>query len=259
MFILFEALGRIEKLYDIKSRQTAAELFKMPVTTFQENRKKAKDEYDLIKSLDNEANPIKKELLEKKLSGKGRKNYSNPIIDKIVELSQKENLNLNWVFYGIGSTYVGVDAKIARVVDERSIKEYITEDYISIPYYGEIKASAGSGYQNDDVNETEYIIMPKNIVDGKNLNAIKVFGDSMSPNIKPDSIVFIDLNKIDIKTACVYVLRYRDEIFIKRLESFEDLVLLRSDNIAYTTVHAKREEVHIIGQVINSISNNSIL
>ena len=258
MFKLFSAIERIEKLYNVNSRLDVATLLGMSLSTFQDNRRRAKDEADLLTSLNTETNPIKKELIEKQLSGKGRKNYSNPIVDKIVELSQKDKLNLNWVFYGTGPTYIGVDEKIAKVVDEKILQENMSEDYISIPYYSEIKAAAGGGYQNDDINETEYIIMPKNIVDGKNLNAIKVFGDSMSPNIKPDSIVFIDLQKTQIKAACVYVLRYDDEIFIKRLEQFEDLILLRSDNIAYNTIHAKKEEVEIIGQVINSISNNSI-
>ncbi len=256
MFMVMPSLMRIEKEFNTNTLRETAKLLDMTLTTFQDNRRRAKLEYDI--SIEND--PIKKEELQNTLLGKkvGKKEYANPIMDKLVSFGLKENLNLNWVFYGNLPMYKNDDVSVGKIVQQHNLKEYLSDDVMSIPYFSNIKASAGNGYNNDEDHEPDFIILPKGMVKGSKLNALKVDGDSMSPNIKPNSIIFIDLSKKKLKKACVYVVRYEDEVYVKRLEQLNDHILLRSDNIAYSTITAKTEEVFIIGQVINSIATSHI-
>lgn len=96
------------------------------------------------------------------------------------------------------------------------------------------------------------------MISGKKLNAIKVYGDSMSPNIKPDSIILIDLDKKELKNNTVFALRYEDEVYVKRIEDHGDTILLKSDNIQYSTIVTKRNKIFIIGQVVSTILDKNI-
>ena len=258
MSTIYEALLRIERLYNCKSMTDTAELLGMPKNTFYDNKNKAQADFEKIKELEKEENPIKKEILKKAISNSKQKHYSNALYHQFIELAIRDNLNLNWVFNGNLPVHNSSEEKVAKIVQNHYIKEYITDDTVAIPYFSDIKASAGNGYINEENEEPDFIVLPKNMIKGKNINALKVDGDSMAPNIKPDSIIFVDLSKKKLKNASVYVVRYEDEVYIKRLEELEDHILLRSDNIAYNTITAKKEDVFIIGQVIDSLSLGNI-
>jgi phage repressor protein C with HTH and peptisase S24 domain len=125
-------------------------------------------------------------------------------------------------------------------------------------YFTDIKASAGNGYINSEDKTSDFIVLPKSMISGKKLNAIKVYGDSMSPNIKPDSIILIDLDKKELKNNTVFALRYEDEVYVKRIEDHGDTILLKSDNIQYSTIVTKRNKIFIIGQVVSTILDKNI-
>lgn len=250
---IYESLLRIEKLYNCKSTIETAALLKMPNVTFYDNRRKAENEFKRTGELLNEINPIKKELLKKVIERK----TTNSLYQAFVDLAARDNLNLNWVFYGKPPIYNNT-SKIAKIVGTGDLKDYINDDTVAIPYYSNIKASAGNGYCNSENEELDYIVLPKNMIKAKKINALKVDGDSMSPNIKAESIILIDLEAKALKNNAVYVVRYDDEVYVKRIEELEDYILLRSDNIAYRTITAKKEDICIIGQVINTILNENI-
>lgn len=256
--MIYEALRRIQKLYGLKSSADTADLLKMPKNTFYDNERKAKKDYDDVMNIEKESNPIKKELLEKAATKSKQKYYSNALYHQFVELAARDNLNLNWIFKGDLPIHNSSSKKVAKIVQNHNLKEYINDDTVAVPYFEEIKASAGNGYINDENKEPDFIVLPKSMVKGKKINALKVDGDSMSPNIKPNSIIFVDLGKTKLKKASVFVVRYDDEVFVKRLEELGEHILLRSDNIAYNTITAKKEDVVIIGQVINSMATENI-
>ncbi len=258
MSTIYEALLRVEELYNCKSMTDTAELLGMPRNTFYDNKRKAKADHDNFKKLETETNPIKRELIEKSIFQSKQKHYSNALYHQFIELAIKDNLNLNWIFNGDLPIHNNSSEKIAKIVQNHNLKEYVTDDTVAIPYFQDIRASAGNGYLNDENEEPDFIVLPKTMVKGKNINALRVDGDSMAPNIKPDSIIFVDLSKKKLKKACVYVVRYNDEIYVKRLEEIDDHILLRSDNISYSTITAKKEDVTIIGQVINSMATGNI-
>jgi phage repressor protein C with HTH and peptisase S24 domain len=239
MNTIYEALERVQELYGKKNMIEMAELLGMPKNTYYDNARKAKEDYDKIKEYEKEQNPIKKEILKKAIYGGKQK-------------------HLNWIFSGTPPIQLGSNEKIGKIVQNYNLKEYVTDDTVAVPYFQDIKASAGNGYLNSENDEPDFIVLPKAMIKGKNINALRVHGDSMAPNIKPDSIIFIDLSKKKLKKACVYVVRYEDEVYVKRLEELDDYILLRSDNISYSTITAKKEDVHIIGQVVNTMSTENI-
>ena len=247
MFDLMPSLDRIKDLYKVSSQTDTSALIGMVNTTFYDNYTKAKNDSKLLEDIKTETNPVKKKILEKAIEQSKKKKYTNALYGKLIEFANKENLNLNWVFYGEFPTYKNESSKIGKMVQEQNLEEHQNEDNISIPYY----------LNNNE--QSDFIILPKTIINGDHLNAFNINdNDSMSPNIKPNSIIFIDLSKKKLKKACVYLVSYKDELYVKRLEDLEDHILLRSDNIAYSTITAKKDEVSIIGQVINSISSSHI-
>lgn len=255
---IYESLQRIEELYKCNSSSATARLLNMPDTTFFENRQKAKEDYLEKNQLNSEKDSRKKEFLEKTTVKRNKKYYSNSLYEALINLATKDNLNLNWVFYGQFPIYNDSKEKIGQICQKYNLSDYVNDDSIAIPYFQETKASAGNGRLNSENEECDYIVLPKSLIKGKKINAIKVDGDSMSPNIKPDSIVLIDLEKKELINNAVFVLRYNDEVYVKRLEDIGDNILLRSDNISYSTITAKKSDLFIIGQVVNTILNENI-
>ena len=80
----------------------------------------------------------------------------------------------------------------------------------------------------------------------------------MEPNIRNNSVVFVDTNDKDKLNNAVYVVNLAGEIYIKRLEFLDETVLLKSDNIIYNTIPTKNSEIKIIGKVKNSVSLDQI-
>jgi len=134
-----------------------------------------------------------------------------------------------------------------------------------IQYYPEVKAQAGNGYINSEESEIEVISLPKSILDIKvpksaRIDAIKVHGDSMHPTIKEDDIIFIIKNVQDVIDNKIYVIRYGEDIRVKRLfKRMNNNVLLRSDNNIYPDeeVNLENDDVQVLGQVIYNIANLS--
>lgn len=258
MVNIYESLKRIEKLYNCEKSTETAKLLNLPNMTFLDNKRKAEAEYNKLKQYEIETNPIKKEILAKELSkNNGKKQYANSLYQSFIDLAAKDNLNLNWVFYG-QLPIKNNDEKIGKIVQNYFINEHLNDDSIAIPFFNNIKASAGNGYINDENDEPDFMVLPKSMVVGKNLNAIKVFGDSMSPNIKQDAVILIDLDKREIINNRVYAIRYDNEVFVKRLEVSGDQILLKSDNVQYNTIIAKKSKVYVIGQVVSSILDQNI-
>ena len=168
---IYDALLRIEKLYDCKTATDTANLLGMPKMTFFDNRRKALEDYKKIEQLKNEQNPVKKAILEKTINSNGKKQYINSLYLSFIELAARDNLNLNWVFYNQLPIYNN-EEKIAKVVQNYYLSEHLNDDSVAIPYFTDIKASAGNGYINSEDKTSDFIVLPKSMISGKKLNAI---------------------------------------------------------------------------------------
>jgi repressor LexA len=232
-----KTIERLKEYYNLKNEVAIAEKLDIPLSTYRDNYKKAVTENERVRKT------------------------GNMLYEVILNLCIQDNLNPNWVFFGKYPRTNGEEDRDAKIISKKDLKDYLNDDTISIPYFTDIAASAGGGCINEECQELEYLVMPKVFLKDlseKYIQAIKIIGDSMEPNIKSNSVVFIDTNDKEKLNNAVYVVNLAGEIFIKRLEFLDDTVLLKSDNIIYNTIAAKKSEIKIIGKVKNSVSLDQI-
>jgi phage repressor protein C with HTH and peptisase S24 domain len=121
-------------------------------------------------------------------------------------------------------------------------------------YYPEVFGSCGTGtFVPADYRES--ISVPKQCVNAFNANkhysVIHAYGDSMQPYIHDkDLLIFEDYNGEQICDNRIYVFRYEDKIFIKRLVLNINQLIIKSDNAEYKpiTVDLKDADIQIIGK-----------
>jgi len=125
--------------------------------------------------------------------------------------------------------------------------DYTNLDYI--PYYKDILLSAGCGAVNGDHIKKEMLSVPIGLFTCKNLEAVKITGDSMIPTVNEDAIVFIDRYITNIKNGQIYAIRMDNEAYLKRLFQTPDGIIIKSDNDIYPQYTVAKEKLNIIGQV----------
>lgn len=226
-------LDRVNEIYGFKKRSELARWFNIPDSTLHDRIKNAKENINKKRNV-------------------GNKIYE----DILVRIAKDDRINPNYIFFGKLPKYF--DEKIVRTIKEENINSLKNEDVFTIPYYNDIRAS--NGYCNDHNYEPEYLVMPKAFCKSraKHIHAIKVDNNSMSPNIKENSIVFVDTDDTFFIQNAVYVVNKLGEIYVKRVQHADGHILLKSDNISYNTIICEPQDVKIIGKVINSISVDNL-
>ena len=145
------------------------------------------------------------------------------------------NISINWFFF--------------NQLPESLIEN--TSNYIILKYQKNIIGSAGGGAINYELN-TEPLIIDKQLLlhinsSYKYTEIIKVFGESMNPLIKDNSLIFIDTSIKDIKDKHIYVVNVNGEIFVKQIIIRKDYYHLKSINIDYEDIKVK--DLVVIGKV----------
>lgn len=159
-------------------------------------------------------------------------------VDKINILKEKVDVNPIWLLYGEGSMF---------------LSDEIASQDVLIPYYNDIKASAGFGASNGDVQDPEYIHLPKSLTTEccrTKTEAIKCSGDSMSPFLKDGDVMFVDKSKVELKDGDIYVVRFGEDLFVKRLFRIPGKLIARSDNSLYPEFDLLVDSFEILGKVI---------
>lgn len=130
----------------------------------------------------------------------------------------------------------------------------ISEDEFCADYYPEVFGSCGTG-TFVPAEFKEVIRIPKSCVNGfskdKHYSVINAYGDSMKPYIQDrDLLIFEDYNGEQICDNRIYVFRYEDKIFIKRLVLNINQLIIKSDNIEYKPIilDLAQTEIQIIGK-----------
>lgn len=86
-------------------------------------------------------------------------------------------------------------------------------------------------------------------LEGADLSAIRVEGDSMEPLLRSGDEIFVDRNKR--AGEGVFVVRIGDALHVKRvIASAPGRVVLRSENPAYAPIDLDRDAVEVIGRVV---------
>lgn len=154
---------------------------------------------------------------------------------EIMSFLAKRNISINWFFF--------------NQLPESLIEN--TSNYIILKYQKNIIGSAGGGAINYEIN-TEPLIIDKQLLDHINSSykyteIIKVFGESMEPDIKDGSLVFVDKSKKEIDNKSIYLVNTKDGVFIKRLILKDNEYYMQSINAIYNDM--KIEEFDIIGRI----------
>jgi phage repressor protein C with HTH and peptisase S24 domain len=154
---------------------------------------------------------------------------------------QKYQITMNWILYGSSS--------------EKMIEN--EEKIYKARLINKINISGGGGAYDDEEISDSYIYLNESSVKSlgiqnmKNIDAIKVVGDSMSPTIEDGELVLIDRNDKIYQESSVFAINTYEGLFAKRLavNSQGDMDLI-SDNKSYTAITMPIDEVYIIGKII---------
>lgn len=123
---------------------------------------------------------------------------------------------------------------------------------LHIPYYENIKSSAGFGAVNGRVEDPEMFTLPRHLIPSasKDTEAIRCAGDSMSPSLQDGDIMFIDRANTDLHDGEIYVVRVEDELYVKRLVRVPGKIIAKSDNNSYPDFELSGDNFEILGRVI---------
>ena len=142
---------------------------------------------------------------------------------------------------------------------QSSVNPNTINDKLSIPYYGNVPVSAGGGSVILSEEPTKMIEVPrrliKRILTTEKPMTFPVTGDSMEPSFKNGDVVVAGVSP-DYPCDGVYVIRYEDTMYIKRLMKSKVGYLLISDNKLYNDMTVtKSDDFAIIGRVIQVLHN----
>ena len=165
-------------------------------------------------------------------------------------LSNEYGFNHDWLEHGEGDMMINEGDLLLRDI---AITASFLNDGISFQYYKDIHASAGFGCSNGDC-KPKYITLASNMIQtiSKDVDAIKVDGNSMMPTIEDEDIIFVDKNDTDPVNGKIYVIYLCEEVYVKRLfiEPKDKSIFLKSDNPLFPQINPDCSDFKIIGRVI---------
>ena len=131
---------------------------------------------------------------------------------------------------------------------------------IEIDYYPEVFGSCGTGtFVPSEAKEK--LLIPTKLIKSfslsKRYSIINAFGDSMYPYIyDKDKLIVEHWNGEQIKDNRIYVFRYGEKLFCKRLVDNLNYFVVKSENLLYKPIEVKPDEIQIIGQIVGLIRNS---
>lgn len=148
-----------------------------------------------------------------------------------------------------------MDGRLANTPDDIVVP--INYDVIDIDYYPTVFGSCGSGSFVFS-EEKEVLQVPCRLIQNfsgfKKYSIINAIGDSMAPYILDhDKLIIEHYNGGQISDNRIYIFRFLDNIFVKRLVLNLDQLMVISDNTNYPTrtiEHKNFEHLQIIGRIV---------
>jgi phage repressor protein C with HTH and peptisase S24 domain len=136
---------------------------------------------------------------------------------------------------------------------ERSPAASVEDEYVSVPRLP-LEASAGPGSVGAEEISYDTFQFSKRWLremglEGAELSAIRVEGDSMEPLLRSGDEIFVDRTR---RTGeGVFVVRLGEALHVKQVQaSAPGRIALVSANEAYAPIDLAREEVEVIGRVV---------
>ena len=158
-------------------------------------------------------------------------------------------------FFGVNEAELGgPEPRIAEKSYAKAPKAAVLADWVEVPRL-DIGASAGPGALPDaevpfDAFRFSKRWLTEQGLEGAQLSAITVEGDSMEPLLRDGDEILVDRAPRPFRDG-VHVVRLGDTIMVKRVASQgAGRLALLSQNLAYPPVEVSAEEVEIIGRVV---------
>lgn len=148
-------------------------------------------------------------------------------------------------FFGVDEVELGADPVMS------SKREF--DDFVAVPRLA-LDASAGPGaFSAEEISFDSFRFCRRWLremgLEGADLTAIRVEGDSMEPLLRSGDEIFVDRNKR--AGEGVHVVRIGDVLHVKQIQaSAPGRIALISANEAYSPIELAREEIEIIGRVV---------
>lgn len=118
-----------------------------------------------------------------------------------------------------------------------------------IPFFPDIQASAGYGCLNEDETELEFIEVPDELAKPGNI-AIRVFGESMEPEIKDGDTIVIETKCVECIKNKIIVVNYQGAVYLKKFVEEGNTCYLVSINPYYPRIKVlDKAELKVIGKL----------
>ena len=149
--------------------------------------------------------------------------------------------------------FLSIDESDLGAPSEKSYIE-VNGDWVDVPRL-DIDASAGAGalaareVPFDSFRFSRRWLTEQGL-DGRQLSAIRVMGDSMEPLLREGDEVLVDRRERAFRDG-IHVVRLDDSLLVKRVASQgAGRFTLLSENRAYPPIAVEAEELHIVGRVV---------
>ena len=130
------------------------------------------------------------------------------------------------------------------------------ENCIDLDYFSDVWASCGTGAVVFE-EASEKLSVPTSLIQNysktNRYSVINSRGDSMTPFIQDrDKLIVEHWNGGQIIDNCIYVFRYANELFVKRLVKNITQIVIKSDNPLYEPIKItdKDQDFEVIGQIV---------
>lgn len=150
-------------------------------------------------------------------------------------------------FFGVSELELGAD------IDPVALRRGESDDFIQVPRLA-LDASAGPGsFSAEEISFDSYRFSRRWLremgLEGADLTAIRVEGDSMEPLLRSGDEIFVDRNKR--AGEGVHVVRIGDALHVKQVQaSAPGRMKLISANDAYAPIELAHADVEVIGRVV---------
>ena len=148
-------------------------------------------------------------------------------------------------FFGVSEVALGADPDHARAA--------AADEFITVPRLP-LDASAGPGaFSAEEISFDSFRFSRRWLremgLEGADLTAIRVEGDSMEPTLRSGDEIFVDRNKRSGEG--IHVVRIGDALHVKQVQaSAPGRIALISANDSYAPIDLARDEVEVIGRVV---------
>lgn len=173
-----------------------------------------------------------------------------PDLDFVQLVVKKTGVCIEWLITGEGPVYPCEQNKTEKLVELRKSIAAITEpkdDFITIPMAKAV-LSAGSGSLETSGECERGYAFRRDFIERKgnyrDMILMRVYGDSMEPEIMDNDIVLLDQSKRTVLPGRIFAVGFEDAIYLKRIDMLPGKVVLKSINPMYPPV-----ELDIRGQM----------